>query len=79
MDSSLRRIRSQVVDSAKQAARDAVSEFNGLTPYTIGIAVEAALAVFMSAVESGSAAVMGTRSGRPGSLDVESWELPEAS
>ena len=79
MDPSLRRIRSQVVETAKQAARDAVSDFSGLTPYTIGIAVEAALAVFMSALETGAPDIIGIRHGRPGSVDVDSWELPEAS
>lgn len=58
-----------LLDAAKQAALEAVQGYNGLNPYTIGVAVQAAASVLRNGVEPPSARRV------PDAWDVPSVEV----
>lgn len=57
--------RSQLLDAAKAAALDAVSGYDRLNPYTVGVAVQAAAAVLRTDVHPVAARVT-----------PDTWDLP---
>ncbi|MEA3076160.1 MAG: hypothetical protein QOF60_1068 [Actinomycetota bacterium] len=66
------RATSDLLDAAKQAALDAVAGYGQLTPYTVGIAVQAAAAVLRADLATAPAALA-----ERDAWDVDSTEVGE--
>ena len=69
----------QLIDVAKRAALDAVAGYTNVTPYTIGIAVQAAVNVLQAGARFGLQSIEEPErlepSGRPESIDVGAVEV----
>ena len=69
----------QLLDVAKRAALDAVAGYTNVTPYTIGIAVQAAVDVLQAGQRFGLSSIEDPEPldpvGRPSSIDVGAVEV----
>lgn len=69
----------QLLDVAKRAALDAVAGYTNVTPYTIGIAVQAAVDVLQAGKRFGLSTIEEPEplapAGRPSSIDVGAVEV----